>query len=527
MKRLFVLLLSLLTSACVTLTDDIKKVAVDHTIMASPEGELVSPDNYNKKLSAEAQDKYIDNLLSHLDDYVKQSDSKPLKVLIFIHGGLNQSKHSILRAGCWTESIMLNKEHPYSKCDEANYVPNEEPAALAPDGYFPIFINWRSFLFSSYSEHLFSTRQGEQWSLPVGIASSPFVFLGDVGRAISRAPMVWIYEINNALASHRGTSFFKVKPPVYKHYVELKKRMEEVDKNQIHISIGKDHGPPVTRFRRSEDLTKKGKYYYRQAPDGSLLEGGAMTASYLLTLPTKFLSSPAIDSYGKPAWDIMNRRTELLRHQPQEYLDTTSGNRTGAIAKFLDKLVTKFPKSKDSNTSDIEVTLIGHSMGTIISNWMIADYGTKLNLKNIVYMAAASTISDFERQVVPYLGSKAGEQTEFYNLTLHPRQEARERNVFDLSPRGSLLVWIDNYLSNPENFLDRTLGRWDNIIVASHIFPKEIRCRIHIKAFSVNKWSNNDFKDNPQNHGDFSDSTFWKKEFWEPVVEDSVKQVCN
>lgn len=95
MKHSFVLLLSLLTSACVTLTDDLKKVAINHTIMASPEGELVSPNDYNKKLSDEAQDEYIDNLLNHLDTFVQQSNSKPIKVLIFIHGGLNQSEHSI------------------------------------------------------------------------------------------------------------------------------------------------------------------------------------------------------------------------------------------------------------------------------------------------------------------------------------------------------------------------------------------------------------------------------------------------
>jgi len=53
MKYSLVLLLSLLTSACVTLTDDLKRVAVNHTIMGSPEGELVSPDDYNKKLSTE------------------------------------------------------------------------------------------------------------------------------------------------------------------------------------------------------------------------------------------------------------------------------------------------------------------------------------------------------------------------------------------------------------------------------------------------------------------------------------------
>lgn len=526
MKRsLLVLLLSLLTSACITLTPELKKVAIHHTIMASPEGELVSPENYGDELSSDAQVKYMEDVLKHLNKYVKQNEpvKTPVKVLIFIHGGLNLSEHSILRAGCWTEAIMMGKEHPYPKCDEDNYKPNKDPDTLAPEGYFPVFINWRSFLLSSYGEHLFTTRQGKKWSRTFGIASSPFMFFGDVGRAISRAPMVWIHEIDTAIASFRGTHFLKVKPDVYKHYLKLKEKMESPDKNQIHISIGEDHGPPVTRFEDSEKSTQE-KTYDGEILDGSLIEGGINTVIYFLTLPPKFLLSPIIDSGGKPSWDIMNRRTELLRHQPQDYVEV-GPNRTGAVAKFLDEFV-EFLHPEKGNPPNVEVTIIGHSMGTIIANWMIADYGDKLNLKNIVYMAAASKISDFERQVIPYLGSEAGKQTEFYNLTLHPRQEVRERNFFSLPPRGSLLMWIDNYLSSPEDFLDRTLGRWDNIIVATHIFPKKTRCRVHIKAFSVNEWSKSS-KESPQKHGDFPNSTFWKEEFWNPKVEEHIKQECG
>ena len=184
------------------------------------------------------------------------------------------------------------------------------------------------------------------------------------------------------------------------------------------------------------------------------------------------------------------------------------------VAKTIERLERETGKH-------IEVTLIGHSMGTIVANWIIADYGAQLQPSNIVYLAAASPISDFERQVIPYLASAEGEHTQFYNLTLHRLAEVRERNVHilpyvDLAPRGSLLVWIDNYLSNPESFLDRTLGRWDNVIVATHIFPKNTRDRVHIKAFGIRPWGEKNSVLNPEKHGEFTDGAFWRQDFWEP-----------
>ena len=106
--------------------------------------------------------------------------------------------------------------------------------------------------------------------------------------------MVWIHEIDTAIASFRGTHFLKVKPDVYEHYLKLKEEMESPDKNQIHISIGKDEGPPVIQLDDSKELTQ-GKTYDGEILDGSLIEGGINTVIYFLTLPPKFLLSPIID----------------------------------------------------------------------------------------------------------------------------------------------------------------------------------------------------------------------------------------
>ncbi len=510
-----------LTNACTSLNDEILSVAERHTIMANPEGQLVSVRDHTTPLSAQESKELMTSISNELKEYVEASDgSQPVKVLFFIHGGLNQSKQSILRAGCWTHAIMTNADE-LPDCKKAR--PTGEPA-LDTDGYFPIFVNWRSWLASTYAEHLVATRQGERWNAALGWGTAPFVLFADLGRAITRAPLVWIQQGRSGLDTYRGTPPFDDKDVVFKHYERLKEHMDDPGE-QIHISIGEDEGPPGILGDLAND-NNLDRYYNRQKPDGSWVEGATGFATTVITLPTKLVASPLIDGTGKPAWDMMNRRTELLRRQPQEYDDLVNGEvyppRTGALAQFLDFFIKEFPHS-EAGESPVEVTIIGHSMGTIVANWMVADYGEKLNLKNIVYMAAAAKMSDFERAVIPYLASPAGQDTEFYNMTLHPRAEVRERNVglgtrqLDLAPRGSLLVWIDNYLSNPESFLDRTLGRWDNIVVAPHIFPEDIRCRVHIKAFGVLGWHHQADPSNPQKHGEFTDGAFWRNAYWDPV----------
>lgn len=391
------------------------------------------------------------------------------------------------------------------------------------EGYYPIFINWRSGLLTSYSEHLVATRQGERWHPVGGWATSPFMLIGDLGRAVFRAPMVWIQGARSGLQSFRGTPPFGEEKIAFQRYNLLKELEKQED--SVKLSIGFDHGPPGM-FGQLNDESKKQEYYNGKDPDGLWTEGALKTTSWFVTLPTKAIAAPAIDGMGKPAWDIMNRRTELLRRQPCEFdkavgaCNDLSFQRTGAVAKFLDELVKELAR-KEYSKKEVEMSIIGHSMGAIVANWIISDYGAALKPKNIVYMAAASSIRDFETKVVPYLKSAEGKETRFFNLTLHPRAEVRERNgdlvikILDFAPRGSLLVWIDNYLSNPETFLDRTLGRWDNIIVSTQIFPKKIRKNINIKAFGICKWGEKRPEENPEKHGEFSDGEFWRPEYWD------------
>jgi hypothetical protein len=93
------------------------------------------------------------------------------QILIFVHGGLNTYNQSLARVNEMTPEILAAH-------------------------YYPLFVNWDSGLKSSYLEHLFLVRQGEVE--PVwGPVTFPLYFVADVGRAVTRAPVVWYYQLTS------------------------------------------------------------------------------------------------------------------------------------------------------------------------------------------------------------------------------------------------------------------------------------------------------------------------------------------
>ena len=104
---------------------------------------------------------------------------------------------------------------------------------------------------------------------------------------------------------------------------------------------------------------------------------------------------------------------------------------------------------------------------------------------------------------------RAHKNMKFYNLSLHPFAESGETQwaFLDLTPRGSLLEWIDNFLSDPKTEADLTLGKWDNVILASHLIPLDVRSRIVLRSFNAGE------RGEPQQHGDFDEFDFWTPEF--------------
>ena len=183
----------------------------------------------------------------------------------------------------------------------------------------------------------------------------------------------------------------------------------------------------------------------------------------------------------------------------------------------------KIKADEASGRATWEIYLVGHSMGTIVIDQMLREtleLKLELPIKAIVYMAAAASVREVIDSVVPYLQSNVN--AHFYNLMLHHVADEREPYIrpfgipVDPTPRGSLLVLIDNFLSKPLSYLDRTAGRYDNFLPAVHDVPGNLWPRVHIKAFSVG--DDKDTRDaNPQRHGEFSERfKFWMPDCWSP-----------
>ena len=473
MKRItasLAVLCLLLISACTSKpVDDFNH----HAITISGDGNIRSPNNANQGsapsqknaegfsiLGPDQYGKYLDDLFANLDA------SKKDNILIFVHGGLNNLKASTERVNKLIQKYNGNQLN----------------------SYYPILINWDSGFFESYGEHLFFIRQGET-NKTVAIPTSPFYFAADAGRGLVRFPIdagyVAVRDIQSVPDIDRAINKYRVNTDLL--YAKLKTSYPQ-------------------NISRGEDMPWGMQSFYKVPVN-------------ILTWPFQIVTAPAIDGFGTPAWDGMQRRTKVLYNNPEEFdIEREAGRVDHAIAglptsvmsEFATRLDAYMTKKKGQNQPLPKITLVGHSMGTFIINELLRKY-PDITYQNIVYMAGADSIRHTFNSVLPYL--EKHEQTKFYNLTLHPQNEIEEPNYY-LLPRGSLLVWIDDFFSTPLTQYDRTVGRWENLIQAYGEIPETMRGRVFIKAF--------DQKSPIATHKDFGGAEFWEESFWKPKVSESA-----
>ena len=152
-------------------------------------------------------------------------------------------------------------------------------------------------------------------------------------------------------------------------------------------------------------------------------------------------------------------------------------------------------------------------MGTIVLNELLRLHGDDaLPISDIVYLAGAASIRDYEDSIFPYLQKHP--ETKFYNLVLHPISESSEiqSDWLDLPPRGSLLDWLDSFLANPKTMKDRTVGRYDNYVRTIHDTPVTLLPRVHFRSFSAGSDAE---QLNPQTHHDAAERfRFWNPTCW-------------
>ncbi len=395
------------------------------------------------------------------------------RVLVFIHGGLNSEAATRGRIERFSETIETT-------------------------GYYPIFVSWDSRLGSSYKEHLLYLRQGQSLRTLPGVLSSPFVFASDVVRALGRAPLVWGTQVLN-LNSSLERAFLDVsdwegaEDDLRREFQRALLEPPREDEGQAEPRrVG--HGQTVAYEGRGDERTS-GTKTFQAVVRGALL------------LP-QFVSAPFIDAFGKRAWEVLQRRTQLLFHRDRRM-------QPGGLALVLDEIQRVLAETK-RESSDWELALVGHSMGAIVVNQILREYGD-LPISDVVYMAAACSVRDYEDSAFPFLRIQRDleQYPRIYHLTLHEKAEVRE-GFYRLLVEGSLLVWIDDFLATPLTERDRTAGRFENIAEAVYQnTPSEFRRQVHLKKFGVEDGG-------PQRHGDFSGAGFWCRERWEPQRDRSL-----
>ncbi len=458
-SSILLVFLILLMSGCAATNIPFHQIVSVH-----PSGSASDPACYSASLPDSLWIIHLDTILKGVRSAIK-SDKK--RVYIYVHGGLFSPQMA------------------------------EECAAefgdtMGEDG-FPIFINWRSGFFTCYGEHLFRTRQGRQWYLIGGVLSSPFILVTNLARGISRLPMIDFELAGNFLETTR-------------RFIRLDKsltRFSAPDANADNLQFKFDTVGTKTQFGELPVLINNRPNWSRW----NLFFSYYPTLVSIATLPLVF------DQFGTGSWDIMKRRTETMFIKPRPPsmsiltevpLYENSNMRKGVVFQLMDSL-----QAIQTANPDLEIYLMGHSMGTMVCNKILTGW-PDLEISKIIYMAAACQISEFQKCVVPYMRNH--KETQFYNFMLHPIVETLEFHVGGLGGTGSLLHQIDQFYENIVADNGRTLGKWENVTSGINYFRDSgVSQRIFLRAMPIAKGF-------PMNHSDFKDGKFVKTagKFWEP-----------
>lgn len=422
----------------------------------------------------------------------KDKQPPPEKILIYFNGGLNPKetvqRQALAQIGCMKKA-----------------------------GYFPIFLIWRTGALETYWEQVSKVRNGLLEDNYPAQAATPFYILGDIGEGLFRAPVTYANQL-----SLFWESKIQEGQDEYKEKFELNKNTRG-------------------RYRRSDEVSQKNNILFEDRPGfNNPPEDPRGDLLYLLGFPSRVLVTPFLDAMGRTAWENMVRRTRVNIRTTSEFQKSAPGDTdryrkgTGGFSKFFHHLracilgsTEDCPKTTNAESppegnaplKHVRLTVIGHSMGTIMLNELIRQYDN-LPYQNIVYMAAACSVRDFDNSVVPLLARK-NEDLRFYSLMLHPKAEAREATFGGALPSGSLLEWIDDMYENPKTVPDRTLGKWRNLRRVKHMFLPKAQSKMIFKVFGFRRESGKRGEPgyrpaDPIRHAEFNDTHmyFWLPEFW-------------
>lgn len=444
-----------------------------HHVIAADEHGLSMDLQSDQRYSPQGFEEAVNNMFNRAERLAKLKAEEavgdqwtgrmPVKILVHVHGGLNNLSHTEERAKTLAPVIM-----------------NE-----AVDWYYPIFLSWPSSFGSTYPEHLFSVRNGNKVG-PYGKATFPLVLGMDLVQSLARMPLDLYYQGVNF--KDRAFSRTRFQSMLSRSWKIAEERRSGIDRETLRWS----------RYYRSDGSRRQMFLDVVQIPVratlGTLYQGTIAQAS----------------------WNNMKRRTtNIVDPSPLFEMrdDRLDPNEIKAMAAghFFQLMVNRAREYKSSY--DYEIYLVGHSMGAIVLNKVLTRYRQEWieseSLRRIVFMGAASTIGDTHDSIVPLLREYNQDEVKliFHNLTLNRVAEIAERSAFGWVPAGSLLENIDQHLEAPESPTGRTMGSELNLLAAIDLF-QEVAAYSQFKAFDAE----HNFL--PRTHGDFSRSPFWLTSFW-------------
>lgn len=340
---------------------------------------------------------------------------------------------------------------------------DQYPRILSDADLYPVFVNWRSGPIDSYCRHLTRIRQGKKSNSAPW--TSPIYLLSDLLGSVGYAPKSWLDQ-----GKHSWDSTVQREPDRWAAY------------------------------------TGSGIYNIHYTGDADDYGDTGRGLLWIATSPAKIVTTPFTYTLAKPAWDIMMRRTGTMFDKPGEFHNhptpiARDRPRTGALSLFLYRLI-QFQSEPDIQ---LDITLIGHSMGAIICNKIVRIF-PELNITTIVHMASADSIQNLLSNTIRFMENHPA--TQFYGLFLSPKNEDRETSAWGLTPSGSLLTWIDHSFTTPSTELDRRAGRWSNMRRSLHLIPQNVRNRMYFKIFGQGI--------GPQEHGEFDEFPYWQTSYYWP-----------
>jgi pimeloyl-ACP methyl ester carboxylesterase len=442
-----------------------------HVVMVQPEGWLQDtngkPATDQRAVDACLKPVY-DGILKNKDD-TNAAPASRTNILIFIQGGLNSINDGIDRANTLSDEI-LHDTHSGA-------------------GFYPIFLAWDSRLPQSWEDHLVVVKgvRHDKWWAWFTVAG--YNVAADVGRAGGRVALtLWYTWLNQHRARQdmiRPFDFDQEAHGNQRAYTNLYAECKALQDKGVEVKCDGSPKIPVGRYIESEAF-----------------------------IIPQLAGSLVVDTGGKAGWDQMVRRTLTM------YVPSIDELKRGAVDDFANGLSALL-----RTNTDIKVTIVGHSMGTIVANEILREHFRDLHIVNVVYMGAACSVEDFGKSVVPFL--TANPSVHFYNLSLHPTNERAEDHpqayyLFEpICPHGSLPQWINDYYSYLADLepsgaplgafelgipqVDRWISVGPTIESKNHLYHQ-----LSFNCFSLGSKK----YDGPQRHGDFSTVRFWDPQLW-------------